>query len=149
MYNIRLAEEEDCDIVVEMGGKFYNTMEISKMIPFDEDSGAAQFFHMLDNGFVLLVDSEDGVKGMLGCHFYDYPYNREYRGCMEAMYWLEPEVRGGSIASKLLQEAQAIAQTEGVQYIAMIALETSPEMIDKFYKVHGFERSERTYIKGL
>lgn len=149
MYNIRLAEEEDVEVALEMGKKFYETTEISKMIPFSEDSAASQFYNMLDNGFMLVVDHIDSPIGILGCYFYDFPFNRDYRGCMEQLYWIEPEHRGSHLASKLLQAAQDIAQSEGVQYMAMVALETSPEMIDKFYKVHGFDRSERTYIKGM
>lgn len=150
MYNIRLATEEDIEIALEMGKKFYATTEISRMIPFDEDSAAAQFYQMLDLGFMLMVDHEDaGTVGILGCHFYDFPYNREYRGCMEALFWLEPEHRGTTLASRLLKEAEAIAAVEGVTYMAMIALETSPEKIDTFYQLHGFNRSERTYIKGV
>lgn len=149
VYNIRLAEEDDIDVALDMGKKFYDTTEISKLIPFSEDSAAVQFYQMLDMGFMLLVDGPEGVVGILGCHFYDFPYNRDYKGCMEALYWLEPEVRGGSVASRLLSEATAIAQVEGANYISMVALETSPEMIEKFYNMHGYQRSERTYIKGL
>lgn len=149
MYNIRLAEENDIDVCLEMGRKFYDTMEMAKMIPYCEDSASALFFTLLDNGFILLAEKDEEVVGMMGMMFSDYPYNREYQVCSELMYWLDPEHRGSSLASRMLKEAEAIAVVEGAVCVVMAALETSPEMIEKFYNKHGYCRSERAFVKGV
>ncbi len=150
MYNIRLGVDDDVDTIIAMGIKFYSTMEMARLIPFDEDSGAAQVFHMLDNGFILLAETEDKeVVGMMGCSFFDWPFNRMYRGCMEHMFWIEEGHRQGGLAARFIKEAEEIARHEGVSFCAVAALETSPEGIDVFYKRMGYQRSERAFIKGV
>lgn len=150
MFNIRLAGEEDIEVILEMGRKFYGTTEQVKMIPFDDDSGAAQVFGMLDNGFILLAETEGKeVAGMLGMTFHDFPFNRAYQVCVETMFWIEEDYRGGSLAARLLKEAEQIAVHEGVSVITMAALETSPKMIDGFYGRLGYRQAERTFIKGV
>lgn len=150
MYNIRLGDEQDVDDVIEMGRKFYDTMEMAKLIPFDEDSCVAQFFNLLDNGFILIAETEDKEPvGMMGCSFFDWPYNRQFQGCVEHMFWINEEHRGSSIASKFIKEAEAIAIYEGATFCTMAALETSPDKIEAFYNGHGYKRSERAYVKGV
>ena len=150
VYNIRLAEDDDLETVLGMGRKFYTTTEVGKLIPFDDDAGVCAIFGMLDRGFILLAESEAGeVVGMLGCQFYDFPFNKDYIACTEMMFWIEEEHRGGTLAARLLKEAELLARHEGATFITMVALETSPEMIESFYKRLGYQRSERTYIKGI
>ena len=150
MYNIRLATDEDIEVCLEMGRKFYSTMELAKMIPYDEESASVQFFNMLDNGFILLGETEElEVVDMMGCIFVDYPYNTAYRLCSEMMYWVEPDHRGGTMAVRMIKEAEALAVHEGASCVVMAALETSPEMIDTFYNKLGYKRSERAFIKGV
>lgn len=150
MYNIRLGVDDDVDAIIDMGIKFYSTTEMAGIIPFDEDSGAAQVFHMLDHGFILLVETEDKeLVGMMGCSFFDWPFNRMYRGCMEHMFWLNEEHRRGGLAMRLIKEAEAIATHEGASFCAMAALETSPDSIDTLYKRLGYKRSERAFVKGV
>jgi GNAT superfamily N-acetyltransferase len=119
------------------------------MIPYDEDSASVQFFNMLDNGFILLGETDEGVVAMMGCIFTDYPYNTAYRLCSEMMYWVEPEHRGGTLAVRMIKEAEALAIHEGATAMVMAALETSPEMIETFYNKMGYKRSERAFIKGV
>lgn len=149
VYNIRLAEEADVETVLGMGRKFYTSTEMGKLIPFDDDAGVSAIFGMLDSGFILLAEVDGVAVGMMGCQFYDFPYNRDYVCCTEMMFWLEEEHRGGTIAARFLKEAELLARHEGASYITMLALETSPEMIDSFYKRMGYQRTERTYIKGI
>lgn len=149
MYNLRLAEESDVDTVLRMGRKFYTTTEMAKLIPFDDDAGVHQIFNMLDNGFIVLAEKDGEAAGLIGCLFYDFPFNRAYLGCTEMLFWIEEEHRGGILASQLMQEACLLAKHEGACFQTMVALETSPEIIDSFYKRLGFQRSERTYFKGI
>lgn len=149
MYNFRCAEDNDVEVILEMGRKFYTTTEMSKLIPFSDDAGVHQIFNMLDNGFIVLAEHEGVVVGMLGCMFFDFPFNRDYKACTEMMYWIEEEHRGGHLAPHLLKQAEALAVHEGASFITMVALETSPEMIDRFYTTMGYKRTERTYIKGI
>lgn len=150
MYNLRLAEEHDVECVLGMGRKFYTTTEMAKLIPFDDDAGVSQIFNMLDNGFIVLAENDKGeAVGLIGCLFYDFPFNRAYQCCTEMLFWIEEEHRGGALASRLIQEATLLAKHEGAVIQTMVALETSPEIIDSFYKRLGFQRSERTYFKGI
>lgn len=149
MFNIRLADDADVDVVLEMGRKFYTSIEQAKMIPFDEESASVQIFHMLDNGFILLAEADGEVVGMMGCSFFDYPMNLAYKGCTEHMFWVEESHRGSTLAARMIKEAEAIAVHEGASFCVMAALESSPEMIDTFYKRLGYNRSERAYIKGV
>lgn len=149
MYNIRLAADEDVELVLAMGRKFYTTTEMAKLIPFDDDSGVHQIFNMLDNGYILIAEKDGEAVGCMGCVFYDFPYNRTYTGCTELLFWLEEEHRGGTLAARMMKEGEAICRHEGASFVTMAALETSPSMIDEFYKKLGYRRSERAFIKGV
>ena len=150
MYKLRLAEEADIDVCLVMGERFYETTNHAGMIPFNEDSASAQFFHMLDHGFIILAEHEqDGVIGMMGCNIFDFPWNMEYKGCAESMLWLEPEHRHGGLAAEMMKQAELLAIGDGAQFVVMAALESSPEGIDKWYNRLGYSRSERAFIKGI
>lgn len=149
MYNIRLAEEEDVEVVLDMGRKFYSTMEAAKLVPFDDDSAMAQIFRMLDEGFILLGEKEGQVVAMLGSVIHDHPFNVAYRGCSEVMFWIEPEHRGGTLAARLVKEAEQMAIHDGASFVVLAALETSPEGIDRFYNKLGYAPAERAFVKGV
>lgn len=149
MFNIRLAEDEDVEIVLDMGRKFYSTMEMAKMIPFDDEAAMVQIFKMLDDGFILLGEKDGEVVGMIGCSFFDYPFNSAFRGCAEVMFWIEPEHRGGTLAARFIREAELLSIHEGASFVVLAALETSPTGIDTFYNKLGYSRSERAFVKGV
>lgn len=149
MFNIRLAEEADVEVILDMGRKFYSTMEMAKMIPFDDDAAVVQIFKMLDEGFILLGEKDGTPIGMIGFVFFDYLFNSAYRGCTEVMFWIEPEHRGGTLAARLIRESELLAVHEGCSLVVLSALETSPTTIESFYNKLGYSRSERAFVKGV
>lgn len=149
VYNLRLATEDDIEVVLEMGRQFYKTTEMAKQIPFDDDSAIVQFFKLVDDGFIILAEHLDEVVGMIGCSFFDFPFNVAHQGCAETMYWINEEHRGGTLAMRLIREAEMLAVSDGASFVVMAALETSPTRIEEFYGKLGYQRSERAFVKGV
>lgn len=120
------------------------------MIPFDTTTAVHHFAAMVDDGIMLVVvDDNDNPVGMMGCVISPYTYNPAYTCCSELMFWIEPEHRGGSAATRLLKQAEVRAKEAGAHFMIMVALETSPEGIEDYYKKLGYSRTERTYVKGV
>lgn len=150
VYKIRHARDSDLAAVVRMGSEFHASTEMGQRVPINLSDIVYLFATAIDTGILLVaVDDTDAAIGLIACTLAPYPYNTAYLCCAEMMFWIDPEHRGGSLATRLLKAAEKEAQAKGVHFMVMIALETSPEGIDSYYKTLGYSRTERTYVKGV
>lgn len=150
VYKIRPARDSDLEAVVRMGSDFHSSTAMGQLIPFNIPDVVYLFAAALDSGVLLVaVDDTDSAIGLIACTLNPYPYNTAYLCCAEMMFWIDPEHRGGSLATRLLKAAEQEAKAKGADFMVMIALETSPEGIDSYYRKLGYSRTERTYVKGV
>ena len=173
MYKFRLAEERDLDVLLQMCRNFYAGHNESVIIPFDDDSTYLSLQQMLDidNGMIVVAchdETEDEnppatlkealerpfnyaapVVGMVGFSFFRPPINCSVFAAREAMFWIEPEHRGGSLARTMLSVSHIGLRENGITHVYLTALANSPEAADKLYAAMGYTEVERSYVKGL
>lgn len=152
MYKYRLAELKDMEKVLDMAARFWATMPEQVGVEFDHDSVALLFFHMMEEG-LLVVAETDGespeVVAMIGFTYHQHYVNLSVKTAREVMFWVEPEHRSGGLGTELLAVAGVGLKADDVQSVSMVAMENSPESADHIYRVLGFAPLERAYIKRL
>lgn len=150
MYNIRKATPQDFYKVLPMAEAFYNTTTYSERMAFDFDSILDYYVMMLDAGFILVAEADDGeLVGMIGCLVQPFILNKNYLTCTEAMWYVSPDHRARVVAKKLLDSAEAAAKAAGCIHMVMSALSTSPDSVGPYYERRGYGLAETAYLKEI
>jgi RimJ/RimL family protein N-acetyltransferase len=150
-YNLRLATEEDVDVLLEMGRKFYATTPFARLAEYNEDAASIDAFGMIDNGYLIVAEHvESGeVIGMLGALYAPLPFTLDKTIAVERMFWIEPEHRGTTLAKEMLAVTEAAMREEGAEVLVLSSLSTSPTGVDKLYRFMGYQQTESSYMKEL
>lgn len=147
MYNVRKAEPADFARVLPMAESFFSfafpTMD------FDLPSILEHYILMLTRGFVYVAEENGELIGMLGCLVTPFPLNVNYLVCSESMWWVNPEGRGLSIGSDLVEAAEAEAQELGCHKIVLSSLASSPGVVEQYYESKGYALAEKAFIRSI
>lgn len=147
MYNVRKAEPGDFPRVLPMAESFFSfafpTMD------FDLPSILEHYILMLTRGFVYVAEEDGELIGMLGCLVTPFPLNVNYLVCSESMWWVNPEGRGLSIGSDLVEAAEAEAQELGCHKIVLSSLASSPGVVEQYYESKGYALAEKAFIRSI
>lgn len=149
MYKIRLAGEEDFPALFPLAREFYATTEYVDMIPIDMESTRKHYMNLINGGYILVAEEDGKAVGMLGCYVSPFYLNNAYRVATESMWYLSPEVRGGTLGRDLIQVAEEMAVIAGCKWMVMSVLSTSPPAAERAYAALGYAPAERTHIKEL
>lgn len=90
----------------------------------------------------LVVDG-----GVLLAAAIEHPF-ADVRYAMETVWWMDPEVRGGSTALRMLRDYEDWAVSQGCKFIQMAALATFSRA-GKIYERCGYKPTETHYMKVL
>lgn len=90
----------------------------------------------------LVVDG-----GVLLAAAQQHPF-ADVRYAMETVWWVDPEVRGGSTALRMLRAYEDWAREQGCAFIQMAALATFPRA-GMIYERCGYKPTETHYMKEL
>lgn len=147
MYNVRKAVPEDFPRLLPMAEKFFSfafpTME------FDLPSILEHYILMLTHGFVYVADEDGELLGMLGCIVTPFPLNNNYLVCSESMWWVDPEGRGLSMGSDLVEAAEAEALEMGCHKMILSSLASSPVVVEQYYDSKGYALAEKAFIRSI
>jgi GNAT superfamily N-acetyltransferase len=150
MYSVRLATEDDIEVLLEMGRSFWETTVYPQVAEWNEDASVAWLFSIIDDGFILLAEGVDNKPlGMIAMREVAFPLNPECSGLVEHLWWVEPEARSGRIAKVLLDGAEEMAKEYEVDFIQMISLTTSSPGVENYYLKNGYVEQERSYMKRV
>ena len=149
MYKIRLATEEDAKECVLMGVKFYQHTEHYKHLPYDLESLLELFHSLHDEGFILVVEHDCQLVGMLGVLVSPSPFNKHIKMGTEIILWLDPEHRKGDLGSKMIRQAEACAVFNGVSMLLLGMLTSNRPGLAAVYERQGFVENERMFVKHL
>lgn len=149
MYNIRLATPEDFHQILPMAEKFYNSTSFAKALPFDVPSILEFYIQMLQQGFVVVAETEvEGtLVGMLGALVHPFHLNTNHLVATEGMWWVEPEHQGRRVAGDMMDAMERMAKVAGCSLVVMAKLDTSPEGLGRYYESRGYRPTETSYIK--
>lgn len=150
VYKIRKAVPEDFAAVVPMAESFYKSTDYyTGGMDFDMPSILEYYILMLTAGFIMLAEEDGKLVGMMGCLVTPFQLNANYLMCTEAMWWVNPDHRGLSVAKDLILESELEAKALGCSRMVMSSLRTSPEVVDKWYENSGYMLTEKAFMRGL
>ena len=149
MHNIRLADKDDFDKVLEMGHKFFLTTEHAKTEEFHIDSAVDTYIQMLHSGFILVAELDEEVIGVIGCIISPFLIDKRKKVCTELLWWVEPEYRKSSVGPKLHRAAELKAKELGASKMVMVSLSTSPAEVEPYYLNDGYSKTESSFLKEL
>lgn len=141
---IRHAKETDMERMLEMGEAFWGTTPYATTgMEFNEESVSTMFRDMIENHYLVVAESPEGVVGFLGYMISPFIFNTDYVTASELFYWVDPEYRGiGSEFLKIVEEDLK----EGVHIINMAELSTSDDLYE-FYTKRDYVPTEQVYSK--
>lgn len=144
---IREARPEDLPRIVAMFAEFVSSTQYARYVGNDPVHSAAMMERLItDEGKALfVVDSEDGVIGMLGVMVFTQPFSGETIAS-ELFWWLDPKHRGHGVW--LLRRAENWARSKGAARMNMMAPADKPRVAE-IYEAIGYSYVERVYSRDL
>lgn len=143
---IREATLDDIPVLIGMGERFAAACGLGEIAPYDPESMAATFRHLIESDDGILLMSPHGAAGGLVHPAY---WNREHRHGQELFWWVEPGSRGGE-GIALFHALELAAKSKGARSWAMITLERiKPEVTGRLYQRRGYRPLEHSYVRAL
>lgn len=149
MTTIRKATLADVPEIVRMSAAFYPTTHYAQWCDMDEDSVAGLATGLIENDVFFVAEQEGALVGMVGIMLVPFLFNRDHLFATEIVWWVAPEVRGTSVAARLLDVIEAPCRDRGAARIQMVHMPNSPPQAAALYERMGYARSEISYTKEL
>ncbi len=144
---IREASPSDLSRVVAMFAEFVRTTQYASYIGNDPAHSALMMERLIrdEDKALFVVDSEDGVIGMLGLMVFTQPFSGE---CVasELVWWLDPAHRGHGVW--LLRRGEKWAKSAGATRMSMMAPIDKPR-VGEIYRAVGYREVERVFQRDL
>lgn len=147
---IRDATKSDLSILLHMGEQFFNASGFNELTDYDRDSTRKTLELLMENGVLLVGESEGLVVGMVGALLYPFYFNSSHITGQELFWWVNEDQRKSGIGKKLLSGLEEKAKEMGAASFSMVALEKmNPKIMDRVYKMSGYFSAEHTYYKRM
>lgn len=143
---IRFATLEDFDAVYKMVENFFLNSPYAIIVELDQEFLRKQTLHFLTNGVIVVHEGPEELDGMLigmaiPALFADIPM------AMEVAWWVNKNVRGTGISTKLLDGFEYWAEMKGCPVVTMSSLNT--KNVDEILTNRGYTVLEVAYGKVL
>lgn len=144
---IREARSDDLPRIVAMFAEFVSSTQYARYVGNDPVHSAAMMERLIadKDKALFVVDSEDGVIGMLGVMVFTQPFSGETIAS-ELFWWLDPKHRGHGVW--LLRRAENWARFKGATRISMMAPADKPRVAET-YEAIGYSFVEKVYQRDL
>lgn len=147
---VRPATRADIPRIVEMGRRFYAASGYEAIAPASDASIAGLAILTMDGAGVMLVaESEGKVIGMVCLFIEPFTFNPAVTVATELAWWIEPECRGGLLASRMMDAQEDACRAKGAQWVRMAKLPTSPPQVDALYERRGYQPGDSYYMRAL
>jgi L-amino acid N-acyltransferase YncA len=149
---IRHAEPDDLNSLLEMGREFFDHSPNSSFTTFDEPSLTATLIGLMSGvslGCVLVASVEGKVVGMAGCVVFPFYANYSTLIGQEIFLWVDPAHRG-AVGDALLDELEAEALRKGAKvFINANIAGKRDKAFARYYRRRGCVPAEQTHIRIL
>lgn len=146
---IRTATHEDIPRIIEMAQAFYATTNYPSIAPMTDEQAAGIAIITMESGVMLVADNDGELVGMVCIHVAPFIFNPSVMFPSEIAFWVEPKVRGGTTAMRLLRSAEEALIVMGVPVSRMARLPNSPEAVEGMYRLMGYAPDEGYFMKVL
>lgn len=145
---MRPARSADLPELVRMGQRFHEASGLGQWYGFEPALFCEVLAELIDRDDVVIL-IEPG-QGMAGAFCYPVWFCPSIMTAQELFWWVEPEARGGDLATRLLDGLERWALEKGAVAFEMGAMEgLRPEALTRLYRRKGYEPKERLFIKRL
>lgn len=153
MAKIRKGHIGDLEAIVEMGEQFwqhtrYYQIDGVEYYPATVRKVVAAILNERAPGYILVVDTDEGVKGMCILAQYFNVWHEGLSTVGELAYWLDEDLRGEGLGKALCQKAEQLARLRGIKYMALVSMDHSMD-VGPLYESLGYIKTETTYTKEL
>lgn len=98
------------------------------------------------NCFLIGEKGKGAIMGFIN----PYTFNMKSKCAYDIGFWVEPHLRGTSLASRLLIQFESKAKELGADRVVMVGLATQkPKQMERFYHKMGYRTLETNYIKEI
>lgn len=145
---IRDATIEDIPFIVKEGSKFLTLHPANLQKDFDINHLLSLADNFIQNHVILIAEESNERLGMIAGLISPNPFNPNYIGLQEFIWWVREESRHTSAAIKLYKAFEKKARLLEVDFISMVSTSYTPTL-EKLYKKDNFIPVETAYIKEL
>lgn len=144
---IRTATHHDIEAVAAMGRRFLQFAPQAKHTPLTDEQVVERSRWLIESARVFLAETNGRVVGMLACIIVPTWIAPQVTMAHELAWWVDEDARGSSAAIRLVNAYEQYARDNGAVVISMSDLEVN-DRVGRMLTKFGYEKAERTYIKG-
>jgi len=149
---IRHAEPDDLNVLLEMGRDFFDNSPNGAFTTFDENSLTSTLIALMSGvagGSLLVAEADGQVVGMAACVVFPFYANHSTLIGQEMFWWVNPEHRKG-IGGSLLDELEAEAKRKGAKVFLGAHLSGERNAaFERLYRRRGYTPAENTHLRIL
>ena len=144
---IREGTADDLPRIVAMFADFVSSTQYAQYVGNDPKYSADMMRRMMESPdcAIFVVDSDDGVIGMLGVMVFIQPFSGE-KIASELFWWLDPKHRGHGVW--LLRRGESWARSQSAKRMSMMAPIDKPR-VGEIYEAVGYREVERVFQRDL
>lgn len=141
---IRPATEADIPVLIELGREFFNQSSWKELADFDPASSEVSIRLIISGGLageVLISDDGQGMAAYLCTPLF---LNHNVLTATELVWYARKN------GVPLLEAMEKSAKARGAVALSMLCLNGMREdVLDRFYRMRGYRKSEFSYLKRL
>lgn len=143
---IRTATRRDTAALVRMACRFIAESSYRGLVLADSAHQEKAIAWLHEHGLLLVADVGNGPVGMLGMAIVPSPVSGELVAS-EVCWWLEPELRGGTLAVRMWEFAERWAADNDARYVHMLAPHGTT--VGEMYRRRGYLPLETVWQKRV
>ena len=145
---VRKATSDDIEAVAAMGRRFLQFAPQSRHTPLTDEQVRERSAWLVESATVLLACIDGKAVGMLACILVPTWLAPQVTMAHELAWWVDEEARGSSAAIRLVTAYETWARENDASVFCMSDLEVN-DRVGRMLTKFGYEKAERTYIKGI
>jgi N-acetylglutamate synthase-like GNAT family acetyltransferase len=142
-----ILDKEDIKILID---KFYEESLKDLGMKFTDYTIDKTIDNFINNHIVILAQEGEKIIGIIGGMLSPSIFDENEIIIQEAMWYVEPEYRKGTLGTDLLLLFEEIAKELGINHIVMVCMgNLNFEILNRFYVKNGYKLLENQFIKTI
>lgn len=148
---VRRAAVADIPAMVMIGKRFFDETGYAKFGIFSNPNKLHESLEkaVSDDAYGAFVAERAGAIVGVACAVSFAMYFSEQPVAMELFWWVDPNLRGGAPAIRLMAALERWAEDSGCVTFSMVDLVNIKSSAPKIYERRGYKLVERTWIKRI
>lgn len=144
----RAAQHADAALLASLGRLFFQESKYSEVCAYDEQAARSFIEAMIAHGIVLLALRGLDIVGFIGGTIAGPWFNPTARVATEYAWWVHPDVRGTTVALRLLADFERWGREHGAEFINLTDLARIDSPAGEMLGRMGYALVERAHLKA-